>query len=163
MPQVWSVRRAIARTPRSALEPTAQTKTAESASRPLFLERERSGSGAAPPQAAVAPRHELQVVLVAGPLFVLRQLDLFLRRLPAFPFARRDLHRLRSVLQESELVLGVLLGAQPVARLPRMARDEALPIHRQHLLDRLLRLERIEVDHAAARYRADREIGREHV
>src|SRR6266436_9310439 len=34
-------------------------------------------SGPAPPQAAVAPRHELQVVLVAGPLLVFRQLDLF--------------------------------------------------------------------------------------
>src|SRR5258708_40003542 len=109
MPQVWSVRRAIARTPRSALEPAAQTKTAERASRPLFLERERSGSGAAPPQAAVAPRRELQVVLVAGPLFVLRQLDLLLRRLPAFPFARRHLPLRLGGLQESERVFGVLL------------------------------------------------------
>src|SRR5258708_39538380 len=137
MPQVWSVRRAIARTPRSALEPAAQTKTAERASRPLFLERERSGSGAAPPQAAVAPRHELQVVLVAGPLFVLRQLDLLLRRLPAFPFARGDLHRRRGVLQDRELGLRVLLRSQPVAGHTGMARDQALPIHRQHLLDRL--------------------------
>src|SRR5712692_5058760 len=84
------------------VDPAAETETAESAPRPLFPERKRSGSGAAPPQTAVAPRHELQVVLVAGPFFVLRQLDLLLRRLPAFAFARSDLHRRRGVLQESE-------------------------------------------------------------
>src|SRR5712691_5641890 len=132
-----------------------RNKNGRSAPRPLFPERKRSGSGAPPPQAAVAPRHEWQVVLVAGPLFVLRQLDLLLRRLPAFPFARRDLHRRRGVLQEGELVLRVLLGPQPVTR-SGMAGDEALPVHRQHLLDRLFRLERIEVDHAAARHRSDR-------
>src|SRR5438093_3505506 len=133
-----------------------RNKNGRSALRPLFPERKRSGSGAAPPQTAVAPRHEWQVVLVAGPLLVLRQLDLFLRRLPAFPFARHGLHRRRGVLQESELVLRVLLGPQSVTR-PGMAGNEAFPIHRQHLLDRLLRLERIEVDHAAARHRSDRE------
>src|SRR5882672_9779713 len=115
--------------------------------------RKRLDSGAATPQAAVAPRYEWQVVLVTGPFFVLRQLDLFLRRLPAFPFARRDLHRRRGVLQERELVLRVLFGTQPVAG-SGMAGDKTLPIHRQHLLDRLLRFERIEVDHAAARHRA---------
>src|SRR3989475_7807873 len=129
-----------------------RNKNGRSALRPLFPERKRSGSGAAPPQTAVAPRHEWQVVLVAGPLFVLRQLDLFLRRFPAFPFARHGLHRRRGVLQESELVLRVLLGPQSVTR-PGMAGNEAFPIHRQHLLDRLL----------SARGGAVDQIGRAHV
>src|SRR2546421_8502202 len=120
----------------------------------VFRKRNAWSSGSAPPQSAVAPRHELQVVFVAGPFFILGQLDLLLRRLPAFSFARRDLHRRGSVLQERELVLRVLLGPQPVAR-SGMAGDEAFPFHRQYLLDRLLRLERIEIDHAAARHRSD--------
>src|SRR5437879_6067452 len=138
-----------------ALQPDCEKK-GRSALRPLFPERKPPGSGAAPPQSAVAPRHELQVVLVAGPLFVLRQPDLLLRRLPAFPFARRDLHGRRGVLQERELVLRVLLGPQPVAR-SRMAGDQPLQIHCEHLLDRLLRLERLELDMAAARERSDRD------
>ena len=38
-----------------------------------------------------------------------------------------------------------------------MPGDETFPVHRQHALDRLLRFERIEVDHAAAGDRAHRE------
>src|SRR5260221_13676418 len=118
--------------------PAGKQKRPRARPRPSFLKRKRAGSGAAPPQAAVAPRHELQVVLVAGPLLVFRQLDLFLRRLPAFSFARGDLHGFGGILQESDLVLRVLLRAQPVARRARMARDQAFPVHRQHLLDRAL-------------------------
>src|SRR6266853_2216476 len=154
MLSVWRVRRAIASV---AADRAAETRTAEARPRPSFLKRKRAGSGAAPPQAAVAPRHELQIVLVAGPLLVFRQLDLLLRRLPAFSFARGDLHGFGGVLQESELVPRVLLRAQPVARRARMPRDQAFPVHRQHLLDRALGLERIKVDHAAARHRANRE------
>src|SRR2546429_175868 len=58
---------------------------------------------------------------------------------------------------EGELVLRVLLGAQTSAGLAGMPGDETLPVHRQHALDRLLRFERIEVDHAAAGDRAHRE------
>src|SRR5712664_4143113 len=122
MPPVWGVRRAIARTAkirfpiRSRRERRRRKqKRPRARPRPSFLERKRAGSGAAPPQAAVAPRHELQIVLVARPLLVFRQLDLFLRRLPAFSFARGDLHGFGGILQESELVLRILLRAQPVA------------------------------------------------
>src|SRR5438552_3146290 len=103
----------------------AGNKNGRSPHRPFFpRKRTRFALGAAPPQSAVAPRHELQVVLVAGPFFVLRQLELLLRRFPALPFARRDLHRRRGILQERELVLRVLLGPQPVAGHARMARDQ---------------------------------------
>src|SRR6266853_5977385 len=108
MPPVWRVRRAIASV---AADRAAETRTAEGAPPAVVPEKKTRGSGAAPPQAAVAPRHELQVVLVAGPLLVFRQLDLPLRRLPAFSFARGDLHGFGGILQESELVLRVLLRA----------------------------------------------------
>src|SRR5437899_2914557 len=55
------------------LQPDCEKKTAEERFG-RFSRKENRGSGAAPPQSAVAPRDELQVVLVAGPLFVLRQL-----------------------------------------------------------------------------------------
>src|SRR5262249_22278469 len=111
-------------------------------------------SGAPAPQPAIAPQHELQVVLVARPLLVLGQLGLLLDAVPALAFARRDLHGLGRVLEEHQLVLRVLLSAEAVAR-PGMAGDQPVPVHRQHLLDRRFGLERVEVDHAAARDRAD--------
>src|ERR1041384_8044709 len=153
MPPVWRLRRVIARKEANR-DLAPETRTAE-ARFGRSSRGKRARSGAAPPQTAVAPRHELQVVLVAGPFFVLRQPELLLRRFPAFPFARRDLHRRRGILQERELVLRVLLGPQPVAW-SRMARDQALPIHCEHLLDRLLPFERIEVDDAAAPTATDR-------
>src|SRR5882672_11912144 len=115
-----------------------------------------SDSGAAAPQPAVAAQHELQVVLIARPLLVLRQLRLLLDPVPAFAFARRDLDGLRRILQEHELILRVLLVAEAVARCG-VSRDEPIPVHRQHLLDRVLGFERIEIDHAAAGHRAHRD------
>jgi hypothetical protein len=57
------------------------------------------------------------------------------------------------------LILDVLLRTQPIAH-TRMTRDQLFPIHRQDLLDRALRLERIEINHAAARDLSDRrEVG----
>ena len=50
--------------------------------------------------------------------FVLRQLHFFSRRLPALALARLRLHRGGGVLQERELILRVLLGAEPAARRP---------------------------------------------
>src|SRR6266571_1850034 len=84
--QVEFDRASIARTQAKRVGAGGGNKNGRSALRPFPRKEKRTGSGAAPPQSAVAPRHELQVVLVAGPFFVLRQLDLFLRRFPAFPF-----------------------------------------------------------------------------
>src|SRR5882672_1432535 len=112
-------------------------------------------SGAAAPQPAIAAQHELQVVLVPRPLLVLRQLGLLLHRVPALAFARRDLHGLGRILEEHKLVLSLFLGAQSVARCG-VPRDAPIPVHRQHLLDRVLSFERIEIDHAAAGHRAHR-------
>src|SRR5712691_9680176 len=94
-----------------------------------------AGSETASPERAIAPDHEGQVGLVARPRLVLRQLQLFLRRLPALALARHGLHRLGRVLQERELVLDVLLGAEPITG-PGMTGDHLVPVHRQHLLDR---------------------------
>src|SRR5262245_265165 len=68
---------------------------------PYLCFSQRSNSGTPAPQPAIAPRHELQVVLVARPFLVLRQLHFLLGRLPALAFARRDLHGLGRVLEES--------------------------------------------------------------
>src|SRR5436309_14781225 len=62
-----------------------RNKNGRSVLRPLFPERKRSGSGAAPPHTAVAPPHECQVVLVARPLLVPPQLDLSPRPPPPSP------------------------------------------------------------------------------
>src|SRR5258706_6869109 len=81
-----------------------------------------NGSGAASPQSAIPAQNERQVVLVARPLLVFRQLGLLLDSVPALALARGDLHGLGSVAQEGELILDVLLGAEAVAR-SGVARD----------------------------------------
>jgi hypothetical protein len=55
----------------------------------------------------------------------------------------------RDALQERQLILGVLLGAEPAAGRAGMAGNQLVPVHRQHLLHRVFSLERIEVEHAA--------------
>src|SRR5262245_27588114 len=112
-------------------------------------------SGAAAPKAAVAPADELQALLVARECGVFLQLELLLRGIPALPCLAERLHRGRRILQDLELLLGVLLGAEPAAGV-RMAGDQPIPVHRQDLLDRVLGLERIEVDHAASWHPVDR-------
>src|SRR5262245_64571098 len=103
---------------------------------------------AATPKPAVAPQHEGEVVFVTAPSRILRQLHFLLDGVPALAFARRLLHLSRGILQKRKLVLGILLAAEPAAG-AGVARDEPLPVHRNDLLDRGFRLNRIEVDHAA--------------
>src|SRR5437660_2718597 len=114
-------------------------------------------SGPAPPEAAVAPQDERQVLLVSGPALVLRQLQLLLDAVPALARLGLGLHRGRCVLQEHLLILNVLLGAEPPAGRTGMAGNPLVPVHRQHFLQRVFCLERIVVDHAAPRHPSDRD------
>ena len=59
------------------------------------------------------------------------------------------------MLLQRDLVLDILLRAQPVTRLARVARDHAVPFHGADLLQRIHGLQREEVDHAKARKAAD--------
>src|SRR5437870_13749900 len=113
-------------------------------------------SGPAPPEGAVAPQDEREVLLVSGPALVLRQLKLLFDAVPALARLGLGLHRGRCVLQERQLILNVLLGAEPPAWRSGTAGNQLVPVHRQHFLQRVFGLERIEVDHAAPRHRSDR-------
>src|SRR5690242_17186528 len=66
-----------------------------------------SGSEAAAPETAVTPQHVRQILLVAGPALVLRQLQVLLDPVPALAGLGLGLHRSRSVLQERQLILHV--------------------------------------------------------
>src|SRR5215470_13941916 len=109
-----------------------------------------SDSGAPAPQPTIAPRHERQAVLIAGPACVFRQLEVLLGRLPAFAILPQLLHLRRSSLHQREDVLCVLLGAEAAAGLPGMAGNQPVPVQRDHLLDEVLGFERVDVDEAAA-------------
>src|SRR5262245_3338118 len=102
----------------------------------------------ASPEAAVATRDEGKSGRVARPALVLRQREFLLGRVPALAVLPELFHRRRSILQQHELILRILLGAEAIAR-PRVPGNEALPIHRDHLADELLRFQWIEVDHPA--------------
>src|SRR5262249_42057450 len=104
----------------------------------------RGASGAAAPEPAIAACDELQAVLIAGPACVFLKLERLLALVPTFAGEPHRLHLGRGGLQQFELVLGVLLGAEPAVGRPRMARNEALPVHRQNDLDELLGVQRTE-------------------
>src|SRR5262249_43199470 len=108
-----------------------------------------SASGTAPPQGAIAARDERQVILIPWPTLVARQLEFLFRRLPALALLRELLHFGGGGLQQLELILDVLLRAEPIAGLPRVPRNQPFPIHCQHLLHKSLGFQRVEVDHAA--------------
>src|SRR6266487_5565011 len=63
--QVEFDRASIARTQAKRVGVGGGNENGRSRASAVSPERKRSGSGAAPPQTAIAPRHELQVVLVA--------------------------------------------------------------------------------------------------
>src|SRR5437016_3896590 len=107
-----------------------------------FAVSKSRGSEAAAPEATVAPQHERQVLLVSGPALVLRQLQLLLDAIPALAGLGLGLHRGRRVLQERQLILDVLLGAEPATGSAGVAGNQLVPVHRQHLLDRVFSLER---------------------
>src|SRR5262249_18481009 len=115
-----------------------------------------SESGTPTPQPAIAPRHEGQAVLIAGPACVFRQLEVLLGRLPAFAVLSQLLHLRRGLLHQREDVLCVLLGAEAATRLSGMAGNQPVPVQRDHLLDEVLGFERVDVDEAAAREGSDR-------
>src|SRR5437879_13106305 len=81
-------------------------------------------SGPAPPEGAVAPQDEREVLLVSGPALVLRQLQLLLDAVPALARLGLGLHRGRCVLQERQLILNVLLGTEPPAGRTGMAGNQ---------------------------------------
>src|SRR5947209_9902119 len=70
------------------------------------------GSGAAAPEPAIAARDELQAVLIARPTRVFLQLERLLALVPALTGEPERFHFGRGGLQQFELVLGVLLGAE---------------------------------------------------
>ena len=109
-----------------------------------------------PHSAAIAPRHHAEAGLIAGQRGVLLHLEVLLDRVPALAGLRVGLDRGGSLLHQRQHRLGVVLGAEPVAG-AGMAGDHAIPVHRDHLLDEVLGLERIDVDEAAARECADRD------
>src|SRR5512145_1367218 len=131
-------------------------ETQEAGVHPVRPSGENLGSGAAAPEPAVAPEDEREVLFVARPALVLRKLDFLLGRVPALAGLSGFLHRGRGVLQEREQILGILLRAQSTAW-AGMAGNELVPIHRQDFLHRVFPLQRIGVDHAPARYGADRD------
>src|SRR6266849_1481668 len=116
-----------------------------------------AGSKAAAPEGAVASQDEWQVLLVSGPALILRQLQFLLDRIPALARLGLDLHRGGGVLQEHQLILHVLFGAEPPSGRARMTGNQLVPVHRQHLLYRVFCLEGIKVEHAAPGHRTDRE------
>src|ERR1700694_3663758 len=122
---------------------------------PFLYEWICSGSGAVAPEPAVAPRDEGQARRIARPALVLGQLEFLFSGIPAFAVLRELLHFGGRVLQERELVPRILLGAETVAW-TGVAGNQALPIHRDHLLDEGLGFDRIEVEHAASRHRSHR-------
>src|SRR5439155_7260152 len=88
--------------------------------------RLRHASGAAAPQRAVTPCDEGQAVLVAGPARVFRQLELLLGRVPALAALSQRPHLVGGVLHQGKDFLRILLGAEPVVGLARMAGDQPL-------------------------------------
>src|SRR5262245_17440143 len=115
------------------------------------------GSGAAAPKAAIAPRDHAEARLITGQGGVFRHLEFLLDRVIAFAVLAELFDLGRGFLVQREHVLRILLGAKPSARLSRMAGDQPIPIHCQHLLDEDFRFERIEIDHSATREGADRD------
>src|SRR4030095_110928 len=126
--------------------PPVMTKT-----RPRrFRKSATAGSEAAAPEAAVTPQHERQVLLVAGPALIFRQLQILFDAVPAPDGPGLNLQQRRSVLQERQLILHVLLGAETAAG-TGMAGDQLVPVHRQHLLHRIFRPDRLELEQDASR------------
>src|SRR5437763_11032570 len=101
---------------REAISPPSlgsETKRAARESGPHYFAFNQKRSGAAAPEAAVAPRHERQAVGVARHALVLRQLELLLGFVPALAGLAELLHLGRGVLIKRQHVLGVLLGTEP--------------------------------------------------
>src|SRR5262245_27537251 len=133
-----------------------QSKTKPSV-KPSIQSAMEAVSGAATPQPAIAPGHELQAVLIARPIRVFRQLEIHLGRLPAFAVLPHLLHLGGGLLHQREDILRILLGAEAATRLAGMSGDQLLPVQRDDLFDELLRFERIDVDEAAPGKRPDRD------
>src|SRR5262249_53047570 len=147
-----SLKAAIRQTGRSAAAVASALPTGipEIARRHGKLQSKLRGgsSGPATPQPAIAPRHEWQAVLIAGPIRVFRQLEILLGRLPAFAVLPHLLHLCGGLLHQREDVLRILLGAESTTRLTGMSGNQPLPVQREDLLDELLRFERIHGTHA---------------
>src|SRR5262245_8078509 len=114
-------------------------------------------SGAAAPQAAIAPRDEGQAVRVTRPALVFRQLEFLLGRVPALTVLTELLLLGRRFFIKREDILGVLLGPGLLAAGRRMAGDQPVPVHRDHLLHEGFGLQREEIDHATAGKRSNRD------
>src|SRR5215813_8841118 len=112
---------------------------------------------AAAPEPAVAPGYERQACFITGPARVLGQLEFFLHRLPAFAVLALLLDLGGGLLHQSEDVLCILLGAKPSAGIAGMTGDHAFPVHGDHLLDEGFGFQRVDIDEAAAKERADRD------
>ena len=89
---------------------------------------------------------------------VLRQLELLLGRRPSTcrPAPSFFISAEASCISVSTSLASSLVPSRPPAG-PGWPGIMPLPVHRDHLLDEVLGLQRIEVDHAAARERADRD------
>src|ERR1700686_3678863 len=75
---------------------------------------------------------------IAAPALIFRQLDLLLGIRIALSLSYRLLHRGGKILQVVELVDRFLPGSDLPATGPRMAGNDPVPIHRDHLLQSLL-------------------------
>src|SRR4029079_14221 len=96
-----------------------------------------------------------QILLVIRPLLVFGQPDFLHRGIGAFR-RRHFLHFRRQFLQESQVILCVLLGSQAAACIG-MTGDHAVPVQRDHLLDRVFVFDRRDVvRHVAELHTFDR-------
>src|SRR5436305_625783 len=92
-------------------------------------------SGPAAPEPAIAPRHHAEAGFVTRQRRVFRELEFLFDRVPALAVLGRFLDLGGCLLHQREHGPGVVLGAEPVVRLARMAWDHAIPIELYHFVD----------------------------